>query len=45
MNLAHIILDPKTDFGMVLMTNIGGKNATKRSGTRGRAIQEITGKE
>lgn len=27
MNLAHIILDPKRDFGMVLMTNIGGKKA------------------
>ncbi len=27
MNLAHIILDLKTDFGMVLMTNIGGKKA------------------
>jgi len=27
MNLAHIVLDPRTDFGMVLMTNIGGKKA------------------
>lgn len=27
MNLAHIVLDPKNDFGMVLMTNIGGKKA------------------
>ncbi len=27
MNLAHIILDPENDFGMVLMTNIGGKKA------------------
>jgi len=26
-NLAHIVLDPRTDFGMVLMTNIGGKKA------------------
>lgn len=27
MNLAHIILEPKSDFGMVLMTNIAGKKA------------------
>ncbi len=27
MNLAHIILEPKSDFGMVLMTNISGRKA------------------
>jgi CubicO group peptidase (beta-lactamase class C family) len=45
MNLAHIILDPKADFGMVLMTNVGGKNADEAFRNLAEELYRRYGKE
>jgi CubicO group peptidase (beta-lactamase class C family) len=45
MNLAHIILDLKSDFGMVLMTNIGGEKADEAFRSLAEELYKRYGKE